>query len=228
MAVVAVTEDGGIAEYSNRCGLAAEWYIAAPGDNVNLAYFGPDEETGEPGTRGTWTGGGTSFAAPMVAGGLAVMKHRFRGQLSSEDLLARLLETADRTGRYSDEKVYGRGLMDLAAATSPVGGERVATGTRVRGLGRTLWSTRLGLGRAIGDSLERSLAGREIVAFDSLGAPFWHRLGDLMIEPAPSTGHARLCELLSEEPIGAQFGRGAPGRLEVDHQADWRDARIED
>ena len=148
VAVVAVTEDGEIAEYSNRCGLAAQWCIAAPGDNVSLAYFGPDEETGEPGTRGTWTGDGTSFAAPMVAGGLAVMKHRFRGQLSNEDLLARLLETADRTERYSDEKVYGRGLMDLAAATSPVGGERVATGTSVTGPGRTLWSTRLGLGTA--------------------------------------------------------------------------------
>lgn len=52
VAVVAVTEDGGIAGYSNRCGIAAEWCIAAPGEPVSLAYFGPDEETGVPGTRG--------------------------------------------------------------------------------------------------------------------------------------------------------------------------------
>lgn len=210
VAVVAVGEDGGIAEYSNRCGLAAQWCIAAPGEGVSLAYFGPDEETGEPGTRGTWIAGGTSFAAPMVAGGLAVMKHRFRGQLSNQDLLARLLQTADRTGRYADEKVYGRGLMDLAAATAPVGSERVATGARVTGPGRTLWSTRLGLGGAVGDSLERSLAGREFVTFDSLGAPFWHRLGDRMTRPARSPARSRLRELLSEEPAAGGTGDRRP------------------
>lgn len=91
-----------------------------PGDGVALAYFGPDEETGAPGARRTWVAGGTSFAAPMVTGGLAVMKHGFRGQLSNTDLLAPLPETADRSGRYADAKTYGRGLMDLAAATSPM------------------------------------------------------------------------------------------------------------
>ena len=217
VAVVAVKEDGEIAEYSNRCGLAAEWCIAAPGDNVNLAYFGPDAEAGVPGVRRTWTAGGTSFAAPMVTGGLAVMKHRFRGQLSNTALLARMLETANRTGRYADEKVYGRGLMDLDAATSPVGGERVATGSRVEGPGRTLWSTRLGLGGAMGDSLERSFASREIVAFDSLGAPFWHRLGGRMTQIAPSSARSRLHELLSKEPVGD--GMGVPERADRDEPA---------
>lgn len=192
VAVVAVGEDGGIAEYSNRCGLAAEWCIAAPGEGVSLAYFGPDEETGEPGARGTWTAGGTSFAAPMVAGGLAVMKHRFRGQLSNQALLARLLQTADRKGRYADETVYGRGLMDLAAATAPVGGERVATGARVTGPGGELWSTRLGLGEAVGDSLERSLAGRKIVTFDSLGAGVW-----LGLDPGHRAGGAPILDLVA-------------------------------
>ena len=209
VAVVAVTEEGGIAEYSNRCGLAADWCIAAPGDGIGLAWFGPDEETGEPGGRGTWTGGGTSFAAPMVTGGLAVMKHRFRGQLSNTDLLARLLETADRTGRYADENIYGRGLMDLAAATAPVGAERVAISSRVEGPGRTLWSTHLGLGGAVGDSLERSLAGREFVTFDSLGAPFWHRLGSRMTLPAPSSLRSRLRGLLSGRPEAAVPSAGA-------------------
>ena len=48
VAVVAVGEDGEIAAYSNRCGLAAAWCIVAPGDGVALAYFGPDEGTGVP------------------------------------------------------------------------------------------------------------------------------------------------------------------------------------
>ena len=219
VAVVAVGEDGAIADYSNRCGLAAEWCIAAPGDGVTLAYFGPDEETGEPGVRGTETAGGTSFAAPMVAGGLAVMKHRFRGQLSNSALLARLLEMADRTGRYAEEKVYGRGLMDLDAATSPVGHERVTMGLRVEGRGHGLARTRLSLGAAMGDGVARSLARTEIVAFDALGAPFWYDLGSRMTHRAPSAAHSRLRGLLSGNPDGEETSSGttAPGF----RRADW-------
>ena len=210
VAVVAVKEDGEIAEYSNRCGLAAQWCIAAPGDGMNLAYFGPDEETGEPGARGTFVGGGTSFAAPMVTGGLAVMKHLFRGQLSNTDLLARLLETADRGGRYADKTVYGRGLMDLAAATAPVGSERVAAGSRVAGRGHTLRSTRLDLGGALGDGLARSFAAREFVVFDSLGAPFWHGLGRRMRQAGQSLPWSRLDALTSERPTRTGMGPGTP------------------
>ena len=217
VAVVGVKEDGEIAENSNRCGLAAEWCIAAPGDGINLAWFGPDED-GTPGVRRTRIEGGTSFAAPMVTGGLAVMKHRFRGQLSNTDLLARLLETADRRGRYADEKVYGRGLMDLGAATEPVGAERVAMGPRVAGPGEPLGRTRLGLGGAVGDSLEQALGLREIVAFDSLGAPFWHRLGERMTHTAPSAAQSRLRALLSEtaDGDGIRMDPTAPGLRRTD------------
>ena len=41
IAVVALNADGRIADFSNRCGLAAEHCIAAPGDEVRVAYFGP-------------------------------------------------------------------------------------------------------------------------------------------------------------------------------------------
>ena len=68
VAVVAIREDGEIDEYSNRCGLAAEWCVAAPGDDIALAYFGPDEDD-TPGVRETRLWGGASFAAPMVTGG---------------------------------------------------------------------------------------------------------------------------------------------------------------
>ena len=162
LAVVAVGEDGTIADFSNRCGSAAEWCLAAPGDDVNVAYFGPGREG--PGVHGIGTGGGTSFAAPMVTGGLAVMKHLFRDQLPNTDLASRLLATADRTGDYADAAIYGRGLMDLGAATG------------------------LASGDALGDGLARSFAGQEIAAFDSLGAPFWFDLGDFAsIRNVPST-----------------------------------------
>ena len=57
----------------------------------------------------------------MVAGGLALLKQLFRDQLFNTALVERLLETADNSGIYADRAIYGRGKMDLGAATSPVG-----------------------------------------------------------------------------------------------------------
>ena len=186
LAVVAVGEDGNIADFSNRCGSVAEWCLAAPGDDVLVAYFGPGHEG--PGFHGLGVGGGTSFAAPMVAGGLAVMKHFFRDQLSNTALASRLLTTADRTGNYADAAIYGRGLMDLGAATSPVGATAIAQTGTVEGESVPLAATGLTSGGALGDGLARSFAGQEIAAFDSLGAPFWFDLGDFAsVRDVPST-----------------------------------------
>ena len=124
-----------------------------------MAYFGPGPDG--PGIRAVAVAGGTSFAAPMVTGGLALMKQYFRGQLSHTDLRARLLETADRSGIYADSAIYGRGLMDLGAATSPVGEPVVAMGGGVESPGAALHETSLEVGAAFGDAFVPSLANRE-------------------------------------------------------------------
>ena len=192
VAVVAVGRDGAIASFSSRCGIAADWCIAAPGVEIRVAYFGPHPDHGTPGVRGTVSADGTSFAAPMVTGGLAVMKDVFRGGLSNTALVERLLATADKTGIYADRAVYGEGLLDLGAATTPVGVTSVVLGERVDGPGTGLAQTRFALGGALGDGLARALAGHEIAAFDSLGGPFWFPLGDLAgAAPGPSAA-ARL------------------------------------
>ncbi len=192
VAVVAVGENGAVASFSNRCGEAADWCVAAPGAGIQVAYFGPlclrdsglfTGVCGEGGGTLTLTlesqrnivsGGGTSYAAPMVAGGLAVMRQVFRDQLSSEELLARLFRTANKTGRYADREVYGQGLMDLGAATNPVGElQVVAGGGSVGDAGHPLAATRLSMGGPLGDGLATALGGVEIAALDALGAPFW-------------------------------------------------------
>ena len=182
IAVVAVAPDGDgdgdheIAEFSNRCGIAKDWCIAAPGVDVWVAYFGPHPDDDTPGLRLGAVADGTSFAAPMVTGALVVMKDYFRAELLNTDLVARLLATADKSGIYADADVYGQGLLDLAAATSPVGSPRIAIDQRVEGAAVDLTATGLGLGDALGDGLAQALAGQEIAAFDDLGAPFWYAL----------------------------------------------------
>lgn len=177
VAVVSVRqEDGRISDFSARCGVAADYCLAAPGEGMRVAYFGPDKD-GNPGARGAVTKSGTSLAAPMVTGGLALVQHFFRNQLSGTEVLSRLLATADRSGIYADAGIYGRGLMDLGAATSPVGEPAIALGNRAGERSAALRTTGLRLGPAFGDALGQSLTDREIAAFDSLGAPFWYDFG---------------------------------------------------
>ena len=194
--------DGRIVSFSNRCGIAADYCIAAPGEGVRFAYFGPYQ--GDV-FRGSATGGGTSFAAPMVAGGLAIMKQLFRDQLSNTDLVTRLFETADKSGFYADESLYGQGSMDLGAATSPAGVLEFPVGESVGQSGFSFQSTQLQPGSAFGDGLQRSLAGREIMALDRLGAPFWYRLGDFTAAARGMPVAARLRSFLAPEPKGSSL-----------------------
>ena len=200
IAVVAVDVNGKIADFSNRCGIAADWCLAAPGEDVRIAYFGPNFDNGEPGYQNFARTSGTSFSAPMVTGGLAVLKHLFRDQVPNTELAARLLATADRGGRYADRDIYGQGLMDLGAATAPVSAPRITLGNSLDGEGADLRTTHVELGDALGDGFRHALTGQEIVAFDALGAPFWFNLSEFAsVSTVPSLS-ARLRGFMAPAP----------------------------
>ncbi len=221
VAVVATDEDGRIASFSNRCGVAARWCIAAPGVEVPAAYYGPDRDDPGRTVRGYARWSGTSFAAPHVTGALAVLKHWFRSRLANEDLLARLYATAqvtpdpvapggfcpehlDLDGDRSDCELsseFGRGVMDLGAASAPVGGVSIALGERVAEGGVPAQSSLIVSGAAMGDAFGRALAGRKIAAFDALGAPFWiDAAGFATAAPRPDPA-ARLSRWLAGEAV---------------------------
>lgn len=187
VAVVSVSQDPDnpdqpvISSYSNRCGIAKDYCIAAPGDRVALGTFQIEEEAMVFSYSNQFRG--TSLAAPFVSGGLALVIHRFRGQVPPVDALQRLYATAKKTGIYANSDVYGQGLLDLEAAVAPVGSSSFASGSTVDGSGAGLRSTRLSLSPAFGAGAMRSISGREVAAFDSLGAPFWHDLGALTTSP---------------------------------------------
>ena len=147
--VVATRADGMIWPDSNRCGVAAEYCLAAPGARV---------PAGRDSQGRSLLGSGTSYAAPLVSGGLALVKQRFGDALTMEEVLARVYETADEIGPAA---IYGHGLMNLERATRPVGA--------TTGHGR--------LADAGGGAIADALAGVEPVVFDSLGYPFRQPLG---------------------------------------------------
>ena len=187
IAVVSVGSNGEISSFSNRCGIAANWCLAAPGSGVSIVLYGAAESQTDPGTvdpmfvrRGHARSSGTSLAAPFVTGGLALMKDVFRGQLSNTQLVTRLFATANKRGQYASRAIYGQGLMDLGAATSIVGNPVIALGAFVDSGGIALTDTSMQLGLSFGDALHRSLNGQEVMVLDQQQAPFWFSLSDFV------------------------------------------------
>ena len=242
VSVVATNRDGSIASFSNRCGIAARWCIAAPGSGMLVAYYlPPDPGTGESGRRGYRPGrSGTSFAAPMVAGGLAVLKQYYRGQLGNTEVLDRLYATADVTpdpvaagaqcpahldldGDRSDcelSSTHGRGLMNLDAATRPVGTTSLALGGSLSGPRVAAGISWLRGGGPVGDALQAAFRGREVAMFDDLDAPFWTALDGFAHTAGTPELEDRLARFMQPEPQREEWGGygtvrvpGVPGGL---------------
>lgn len=157
LAVVSVGQDGDLAFYSERCGVAAAWCIAAPGGDKR-------EDAGiystVPGGYGRYQG--TSIAAPQVSGALAALKSMFPN-LGFQDVRDRILFTADRTGIYADPSIYGQGLLDLDAASRPVGGTLFSLGRHDDG---PVLPTQGALLYLPAGAVSRHLAGEEILVLD--------------------------------------------------------------
>ncbi len=64
--------------------------------------------------------GGTSFAAPRVAGTAALVRHKFPN-LNAPALKQVLLQTADDLGTTGVDNIYGYGQLNVLNALSPIG-----------------------------------------------------------------------------------------------------------
>jgi subtilisin family serine protease len=96
--------DGDITPWSNRAGDARARFVLAPGQWILTDCV-----------RKCELATGTSFAAPYVAGAIALMMEA-RPELSGPDAAARILAAARPLGASGTEAVYGRGMLDLSRA----------------------------------------------------------------------------------------------------------------
>ena len=181
LAVVATDEQGVIAEFSNRCGIAKEFCLAAPGVNITgpvPGFYCPAGTAGTAECYLTFEEAGTSSAAPFVTGGIGLLAQQFRNQLGTDEIVERVLATADKSDIYADSDLYGQGFLDLDAATQPVGEMRMLTGHALTGPSWPSNGSTIHLGAAFGDSLARGLAQGEVASFDEFDAPFFSPLAD--------------------------------------------------
>ena len=210
VAVVATDPStGGIAGYSNRCGpVPSGWNSARYGPHYCLSAPGtvrglvPNPST--PGSGDARSGlHGTSYAAPLVSGALALMMEHFRGTRGNSEIVKRMIDTADRNGTYADPETYGAGHLDLEAALSPVGA--LSAGPSAHALSRTTLQTPAAFG-----SVAQRVAGYELAAFDEQGFPFWVPLSGLI--SGQSDDRTPIPEIRGREVAGVPAtGLGALG-----------------
>ena len=128
------------------------------------------------------------MAAPHVSGGIALLSDYFEGQLGNTEILQRLFSTANKSGIYSDSEIYGQGLMDLDAATKPVGTAMIATsGSNLSNLTLSEEGSYFGIvGPAFGNSISTNLSQLSYVVFDELGAPFKRSFNQRILNNIPN------------------------------------------
>jgi hypothetical protein len=175
---------------SAPCLQTARWCLAADGTWMAALATNAASYSTEPVI-------GTSFAAPVVSGAMALLAQAFPN-LTPHDLRARLIATADNgfegfnaTGRlevipgsgffhdYSAE--WGHGFLDVRAALLPIGTPvaRMADGTA-----HSVAQPLIAGGGAAGDAVARSLSAVPVLVTDLLGGDFTMP-GQALAAPAP-------------------------------------------
>jgi hypothetical protein len=213
LAVVAVDDTGKLASYSNRCGVAATWCLAAPGGSAQTGLYSMYNNGGYAYMYGT------SMAAPHASAAIAALKSMFVN-LSYLQIRDRLLYTANRSGAYADAGTYGQGLMDLDAASSPVGGIAVPVGASATGATSPATGTAIEL--PAGGVQALRMQSWVLVVDNYQRAPFWVPARTFVREATPRLVERQWASLVSS-PLGTKaqnIGSGlrwshAPGLNDV-------------
>jgi hypothetical protein len=125
-----------ISSFSDRAGSFGQYYLTALGSEVRAF-----DQTGDP-----FRFFGTSYAAPAIAGAVALLAQAFPN-LTGVQIVDLLMTTASDAGDPGTDAVYGRGILDLTRAFQPVGGVSLAGGA-----GKVSLSSNGTLGTAMGDA----------------------------------------------------------------------------
>lgn len=98
-----------LADYSNACGVAMHYCLAAPG---TVVVTGTDDPSNRP---DYWRWSGTSFSAPIVSGAAALVWEAFP-YFNNDQVRQTLLGTAIDIGAPGVDPVFGYGALDVGSA----------------------------------------------------------------------------------------------------------------
>ena len=118
------------------------------------------------GSRSMFVFSGTSFSAPQIAGAAALLIQAFPN-LTAANVVDILLRSARDAGAAGTDAVYGRGILDIAAAFAPQGTTALAGSTAALPVGSTTVVT----SAAMGDAASRS-NGFAAIVLDGYGRAY--------------------------------------------------------
>lgn len=158
IAVVAVDRDRKIASFSNYCGIAAAWCLAAPGVGI-LSTVTP--ANGSSPTEPYNLSSGTSMAAPHVAGAAALVREAFPF-MTAPQVVQSILTTATDLG---SPEIYGWGMLNAGKAVRGPGQFVQTFDVDTKGYSATFGNDITGAGRLVkrGDG-RLELSGRNTYA----------------------------------------------------------------
>lgn len=182
-----------ISDFSNLAGADQQFYLAARGEQVCCTYESGTLFVDNEGF--VYVVSGTSFSAPQVSGAAALLAQAFPN-LTGKQIAEILLRTAFDAGDTGSDPVYGRGVLNVAAAMQPLGTTVVPGGQGAVLLGEAV----LAASPAMGDAL--APASLATIITDEYDRAFTATL-------AASSGPARQRQVLLGALAGGQRTLGA-------------------
>ena len=117
---------------------------------------------------------GTSMAAPVVTGAVAVL-HQMWPHMKGKNLVSLIMETGDKSFTGWDVNLHGQGLLDMDRATRPVGATGIPTTGRTDGGVSSVWG-----GAAISGVGEQLASLGNVMVLDSYERDFSVNLSDMI------------------------------------------------
>ncbi len=227
-----IVGSAGSETYSRKsapCGDAAKYCLGADGygvntlDGANGYTFFVDKETGD-GENSYLVNTGTSYAAPMVSGALAILAEAFPNQ-TPENWTDRILASANNQIGFSNagqvnfgNGVYhgysleaGHGILDIYAALQPITTSSYAQSiyagaSNLSGNRYNLQEATFAGGQSVGDGLVAGLKGVHNYSFDALGGGFKYDMAGHVSKVAQNAIVIDLTkELASLKPVNDNF-----------------------
>jgi hypothetical protein len=207
-----------ISSFSNKAGTGAAAYLTARGERVCCVYENGvlKTVTNADGSRSVYVFSGTSFAAPQIAGAAALLREAFP-TLTATQVVDLLLRSAKDGGSAGTDAIYGRGILDIAAAFAPQGSTSLAGSTMALPLGDTTLVTSAAMGDAVQGSASLSavmLDGYQRAYRINLGAGLKAARLPLRLAGALATETRQIS--LGDDHLALAFsvdGHGQVGRL---------------
>lgn len=182
--------------YTNRCGVAYDFCVTAPGGGDSQSTDGI--LAAEANTGGYTRKNGTSMAAPHVSGLAAALMEKFptltpaqistriKTTASLEGLTGYFGETLAVDGETVMRAIFGYGMVNSTAASASIGSLVFPTGSSTSGA-TVVGSSSLSLPAAISGSVSEAILNDQFIVFDTFDGATFTVTGDQLFNSQKSS-----------------------------------------